>query len=85
MFPKKAPIKVTKVSAKDAPINTGIGLLFWVTSVNTANCVLSPNSAKNNMQKDDKTTFQSILRHPLYQLYSISVLLYSVHTYFISI
>lgn len=53
------PIKVTTTRAAEAPRNTGINLLLWVDSVNTASCVLSPNSAKNSIQNAVKNSFQS--------------------------
>jgi CDP-diacylglycerol pyrophosphatase len=59
--PKSTPIKVTNANPKEAPRKTSQGAFDWETSEKTANCVLSPNSARKIVQKEKNKTFQFTL------------------------
>ena len=44
-------MRVTRINAREAPRKIGKGLLYYVTSVNTASWVLSPSSTGKACQK----------------------------------
>jgi hypothetical protein len=59
--PKKAPIKEEVIRAKAEPKNTAQTFLLWAAKIKVANCVLSPNSARNTVTKTVTKSFQFIL------------------------
>ena len=58
--PAKAPIRLLKIRADDEPRNTAYGLLVAPLNANVANCVLSPNSAKNTVVNIETKSVKSI-------------------------
>jgi hypothetical protein len=54
-------MRVTITNASDAPRKMGRGLLYCVTSVNTASWVLSPISARKSIPKAMKNNFIKLI------------------------